>query len=102
VLTRLPAAERERVEAAFDAGPFETGPGTIDKWVSVPIGADDLDDLAFAIRVSQGAELGESRTVRPPSDEHCGLPPTSSPQPLDSWEPMAKRKPARKTSSLPR
>jgi hypothetical protein len=68
----------------------------------VPVGADDLDDLAFAIPASHRAALAEFRTVPPPSDERCCLPPTSSPQPLDSWEPMAKRKPARKTSSLPR
>lgn len=68
VLTRLPAAERERVEAEFGAGPFETGRGTIDKWVYVPVGADDLDDLEFAVRASHGAALGESRTVPPPDE----------------------------------
>lgn len=69
VLTRLPDAERERLGARYEAGPFEAGGQTIDSWVHVPVGADDVDGLLPFLRASHAAALSESRPVPPPADE---------------------------------
>lgn len=69
VLTRLPDDERERLAEARDAGPFEANGQTIEKWVHVPIGADDLDAIEDFVRASHRAALGESRVVPPPDEE---------------------------------
>ena len=60
-LTRLPEEDREAVEAAFEAGPFEAGGRTISKWVQVFV--EDpaaLEDLESYIEASYEAALAES------------------------------------------
>lgn len=69
VLTRLPEDDREQLAEERDVGPFEAGGQTIQKWVHVPIGADDLDAIESFVRASHRAALDESRTVPPPDDE---------------------------------
>lgn len=69
VLTRLPDVERERLAESYEIGPFEAGGQTIDSWVHVRVGADDLDDLVSFVRASHEAALGESRNVPPPEED---------------------------------
>lgn len=69
VLTRLPDVERERLAESYEIGPFEAGGQTIDSWVHVRVGADDLDDVVPFVRASHEVALGESRSVPPPEDD---------------------------------
>lgn len=69
VLTRLPDADREELAAERKVGPFEAGGQTIEQWVEVPIGADDLDAIERFVRASHEAALNESRSVPPPGSE---------------------------------
>lgn len=60
-LTRLPEEDREAVEAAFEAGPFDAGGRTISKWVQVFV--EDpaaLDDLEPYIEASYESALAET------------------------------------------
>lgn len=68
VLTRLPEDEHERLAGERNIGPFEAGGQTIETWVDVPIGADDLDEIRPSVRASHAAALSESRPVPPPED----------------------------------
>lgn len=68
VLTRLPDDERGRLATEREVGPFEASGQTIEKWVEIPIGADDLDEVRSYVRASHAAALSESRTVPPPDD----------------------------------
>jgi hypothetical protein len=69
VLTRLPDEERERLGHKRDVGPFQAGDQTIETWVDVPIGAEDLDGISQYVRASHDAALRESRTVPTPDHE---------------------------------
>lgn len=69
VLTRLPESRRERLAAEFPVQPFEANGGTIERWVVVSAGPDDLANLESYVRASHEAALTESRTVPPPADE---------------------------------
>lgn len=69
VLTRLPDAERARLAAVRETGPFQAGSQTIESWVHVPVGADHLADLRPSVRASHETAVGESRTVPPPHEK---------------------------------
>lgn len=60
-LTRLPEADREAIEAEFEAGPFEAGGRTIKKWVQVFVeDPATVDRLEPFIRSSYDAARTES------------------------------------------
>ncbi len=69
VLTRLPDDDHAKLDDRFATGPFQAGDQTIESWVHVTLGADDLDGLVPFLRASHNAALGESRAVPPPDTE---------------------------------
>lgn len=61
VLTRLHSDHRDKVEQAFDTGPFQAGDRTVTKWVQVTIEhMNDLDALAPHVKASYESALKES------------------------------------------